>query len=132
MRYGPRKTTPKVRDGRVQRKNRSAPTPNYYNTTQAIPQLDRQDPGPGFRHLLRTVDVSRFIEILPAWDDLATGLDAVVLARGEPDCDGWHTRGVVAICAWERDLWRRVSPSYFAEHRTLWDRLGVPARKTGG
>jgi len=132
MHRGPRKTTPKVRGGRVQRKNRAAPTPTYWNTPQPVPQLDREDPGRGFRHLLRAPDVLRFIELLPEWDELAVGLNAVVLARGEPHLDGWHEPGVIGLCAWERDLWRYVEPRYYADHGALWERLGVPTRKAGG
>lgn len=132
MHRTPRKTTPKVRDGRVQRKNRSARTPTYWNTYQKEPQFDREDPGRGYRHLLRSADVMRFIELLPAWDELAVGLDAVVLAEGEPDVDGWHSFGVIGLCAWERGLWRYHSPDYYHDHAMLWERLGVPARKAGG
>ncbi len=32
-----RRTTPKVTDGRVQKKNRHAPTPTYWNTHQKVP-----------------------------------------------------------------------------------------------
>ncbi|MCH7873623.1 MAG: hypothetical protein IID33_18140, partial [Planctomycetes bacterium] len=47
-----RKTTPRVVKGKVQRKNRSAQTPDYWNTPQNIPVIDRRKPGPGHRHIL--------------------------------------------------------------------------------
>lgn len=40
-----RKTTPKVRDGKVQRKNRWSRTPNCYNTPQPRPLVHRRKPG---------------------------------------------------------------------------------------
>ena len=45
MRSSQRKTTPKVRDGKVQRKNRWALTPNYENTPQDRPVFDRRRAG---------------------------------------------------------------------------------------
>ena len=88
------KKTPKVRDGKVQKKNRTALTPNYYNTPQSYPVLDRKRPGAGYKHLIRKRDLYRFIEIIPDWDELAVGLNAVVLAPGEPGAMGWHSPGV--------------------------------------
>lgn len=94
-----RKTAPKVRDGTVQRKNRWEMPANYYNTPQGELVFDRERPGHGYKHLLRLDDVRRFLGVLPMWDELSDGLNAVVLARGEPDCQGWHYPGVVALCA---------------------------------
>jgi hypothetical protein len=76
---------------------------------------DRVEPTPscrGYRHLLRKQDVLGFIELMPNWNELAEGLDAIVLAQGESGLEGWYTEGVVGICAWERDLWRRHMKAY--------------------
>ncbi len=132
MKRSARKTTPKVVDGKVQRKNRSAETPNYYNTPQDVPVIDRQKSGHGYRHLIKKRELVDFISILPDWEELSRGLNAVVLASGEFNVDGWYGSGVVGICAWDRVLARELDPSYYAEHRDLFARLGVPCRKTGG
>ena len=125
MRPVGRKTTPKVRGGKVQRKNRSAPTPSYENTPQDRPVIDRRRPGDGHRHVLLARDVYRFIDLLPDWAELSRGLNAVVLAPGDPRRHGWHRPGVVAVCAWDRDLHAEWADDYVAEHREVLDRLGV-------
>lgn len=130
MKHLPRKTTPRVKDGRVQKKNRTALTPNYYNTPQDVPAIDRERPGPGHRHVLKKKDLIDIISILPDWAELSKGLDAVLLATAEDGTDGWHVSGIVAVCAWERRLWREASPSYYHEHKDIFKRLGVPSRQT--
>ena len=67
----------------------------------------RELTGRGYKHLLSKSDIHEFIEIVPEWDQSAEGLDAILLAAGDAGCDGWYNHlGVVAICAWERNLWR--------------------------
>ncbi|UCE60992.1 MAG: hypothetical protein JSU63_04420 [Phycisphaerales bacterium] len=126
-----RKTTPKVRDGTVQRKNRHAPTPDYYNTPQEIPVLDRERPGKDHRHLIRKKHLIDFISILPDWDELSVGLDAIVLAH-EEGINGWHRPGIVAVCAWPRKIWEVWGPEFYFEHREILKRLGVPCEKQPG
>ena len=130
MKRFPRKTAPGVKDGRVQKKNRAALTPNYYNTPQDVPAIDRERPGPGHRHVLKKRDIVDFISILPDWDELSKGLDAIVLATCEYDTDGWHTPGIVAVCAWERELWRVALPPYYREHKDFFKRIGLPTQQT--
>jgi hypothetical protein len=125
-----RKTAPRVIDGVVQFKNRRAPTPNYYNTPQTVPVIDRERPGPGYRHVLKKRDVIDFISILPDWDELSKELNVIALAAGEEDTDGWHHPGVVAVCAWERELWREMDAEFHEEHADLLERLGVPCETT--
>ena len=124
----PRKTAPGVRGGKVQKKNRREQSPNYFNDTQARPVIDRQRPGVGYRHLLRKLDVSRFIELLPDWDELSRGLDAIVLAPGD-ECMGWYADGVVALCAWPREIVGEYDADFVAEHRPILDRLAVSCEK---
>jgi hypothetical protein len=126
-----RRTTPKVSDGRVQKKNRHALTPNYWNTYQKVPVIDKERPGRNYRHLLNKKDILEFIEIVPEWNELSKGLDAVLLAPGEQDTDGWYDNGVVGICAWERNIWREVSKGYFREHAEIFSRLGVESKRRG-
>jgi hypothetical protein len=125
MRHGSRKTAPKVRDGKVQRKNRLAPTPSYWNTPQDRPTIDRQRPGEGGRHVLMKRDVEQFIELLPDWADLAQGLRAIILAPRRDGCMGWHTPGVVAVCAWDRELQQDWTMAFVDEHAEVLRQLCV-------
>ena len=130
MRYLNRKSDPKVIGGLVQKKNNRAVTPNYYNTEQALPMIDRRRPGKGFRHLLMQKDIRSFIAILPDWDELSIGLNAIVLAPGDMDLFGYHTRGVVHICAWPDQIWIELSPEGFEAERRIIENLGVPYEAT--
>ena len=122
----PRRSTPRVRDGRVQRKNSTRRTLDYFHDTMPWLVVDRERPGPGCTHVVRSKEVRRFVQLLPNWPTLSQGLNAIVLAQVD-NCLGWHRPGVVAICAWERDIvWDDCDPSFFAEHRELLDKLGVP------
>jgi hypothetical protein len=132
MRRIRRKTAMKVVNGAVQRKNRHAPTPNYYNTPQIIPAIDRERPGPGHRHVLKKRDIVDFISILPDWDELSKGLNAILLASVEDDTAGWHMPGIVAICAWQRELWMHCDRDFYEGHRDIFKRLGVPSEKSSG
>jgi len=121
----PRKTTPKVKGGRVQKKNNWSPTTDAVLLAGTAVAFDRCRPGAGYRHLIRKADLETFIALLPDWDELAVGLRYVVLDAGEYEVCGWHTPGVVALCAWERGLWIDYYPDFVDEHRWLLDRLGV-------
>lgn len=118
-------------NGQVQRKNRWAPTPTYFNTLQTAPVIDRLKPGIGYRHILKRKDVRAFIELLPDWQELSKGLNAVILAPGHNTYFGWYrSMGIVAICAWERDLCRALSPIEFDRERNIIGKLGVPCEET--
>lgn len=130
MLRGHRKSAPKVNGGRVQTKNNWNRSPDYYTTP--LPRMvviDRKRPGVGYRHALTTRDIYRFLEILPDWDKLAVGLNAIVLAPGEQDSDGYHIPGVVHVCAWDSERWIEVEKRYFEEHQRLLERLGVPCEE---
>ncbi len=127
-----RKSTPRVKRGRVQKKNNWEETPNYYSTFQVVPIIDRRRPGYGYRHLLMQRDVLRFIELLPEWDEIARELDAIVLAPGRASYYGYYTPGVVHVCAWPNELWEEYSPSFYEERRSNLELLGVPCEEYGG
>lgn len=126
MSYLKRKSAPRVKTGDVQKKNNWALTADYYNTAQALPVVDRQRPGAGYRHLLKQQDIYDFIALLPDWPELSKGLNGIVLAPGEHGLDGYHRPGVVHICAWYKELWHSVGPSYYKEHQDIFARLEVP------
>lgn len=131
MRGHIRKTSPRVIGGRAQRKNRWQRSPSYVHAPPPELVIDRPNPGPRYRHLLRKDDIRRFIRLLPNWEELSVGLRAIVLAPGECNCDGWYHSGIVAVCAWERELWRDVERAHWEEHRKVLDLLGVPYRSLG-
>jgi len=124
MRNSPRKTGTKVKNGKVTRKNRTELSEHYSQTRQSRVIIDRQRPGSGFKHYLTIADVRRFITILPEWDELSVGLDAIVLAERD-DCLGWCWDGVVAVCAWERELTLDWDKEFVVDHAVVLDRLGV-------
>src|SRR5690242_14623754 len=109
------KTNPRV----VQTKNRTGLSPTLYNQVADHPSLYREKPGFGYRHILRQQDVTSFLRLLPDWQQVVQGLNAVLLADGRGDCDGWYIPGVVAVCAWERGLWRELTWPGYAAHREL-------------
>jgi hypothetical protein len=121
----------KIIGGAAQSWGRVEPTPTYWNTKQPIPLVDKERPGRGFRHLLRKQDILEFIELIPNWDELAEGLDAIILAPGESGLEGWYMEGVAGICAWERDLWRRHPLHYYEENKGVFMRLGVACERRG-
>lgn len=127
-----RKTAPKVVNGKARRKNRTAVTSTYFNTAQAMPVIDRLRPGFGYRHVLKKKDVQAFIELLPDWKELSQGLNAVLLSPGRDDAAGWYVPGVVAVCAWRRDLWEAADTRFYQDHRDVLAMLGVPCERTAG
>ena len=124
-----RRSAMKVRGGRVQKKNNwRLDRDDYFAVPQAEIRIDRRDPGWGHRHLITVAQLRTFVDLLPDWDAVAVGLRAIVLDSAE-DCMGWHDRGVVAICAWEHELWWDVVElDWVLEHQRVLDRIGVEHR----
>jgi hypothetical protein len=121
-----RKTAPGVSGGKVQKKNSWHTTHNYYDHTYPLPAVDRRRPGPGFRHLLTKEDIYKFIEILPDWPDLSVGLNAIVIDAGSHRRYGWHTPGVVHVCAWRAEMWEFWPAEYYERNKSILHRLEVP------
>src|SRR4051794_17286450 len=130
MRPGNRRSAMRVRDGRVQKKNNWALDRGDYNAwTQAEIRIDRKDPGYASRHLITVAQLREFLYLLPDWDQLTIGLDAIVL-DAEQDAMGWCTPGVVAVCAWEADLWwDHAHRSWVDEHRDVLETLEVDCER---
>jgi hypothetical protein len=126
MRHLNRKSTPKVKAGRVQKKNNWTESPNYYNTWHWFPVIVRRRPGEGHRHVLTRTAIYRFTTLLPNAEELFEGLSAIVLAPAEEDTAGYHVPGAVHICAWGKDLWQVVSVGFYEEHSDIFERLEVP------
>jgi hypothetical protein len=126
-----RKTAPKVISGRVFQSSRWDETPNYYNTPQPAPVIDRRRPGKRFVHLLRKSDLQLFTELVPGWHRLCQGLDAIVLSEGCTETYGWHIPGVVHVGAWPRDLWEVVSEDFLEANADILGRLEVSVESRG-
>jgi len=132
-----RRSTPKVVDGRVQKKNRHEPTATYWTENPIVPEIDKERPGRGFRHLLSKRDILDFIDIIPNWSTHAEGLAAVLLAEKQIGWDGWYNYadpdvgGIIGICAWTKDIWRTSDKRFYFQHRRLFKRLGVPCEAHG-
>jgi hypothetical protein len=129
MRKVNRKTSPRVIGGLVQKKNNWSETPDYYNTEQRLLVVDRRRPGKGFRHLLKQQDIKDFIRILPDWNELSLGLNAIVLAPGSWDTFGYHLPGVVHVCAWDANIWTELCKEGYERERETLNRLGVPCEE---
>ena len=126
-----KKTSPKVIGGKVQKKNNWATTPNYYRAEQSVLVIDRKRPGAGYRHLLKQKDILDFISILPDWAELSKGLNGIVLAPGDWRIFGYHRRGVVHVCAWDKDLWIKLSKEGYEQERFFLERFGVTCDQRG-
>ena len=120
-----RRTTPRVKRGKVQKKHRWTLTPDYAHGRFDELRFDRQAPGRGYQHLLGRRDVERFLGLLPDWDELSIGLQAVLLVPGEPRVEGYSYPGVVAVCAWPQELWNIVHGQHADDHEDLLRALDV-------
>jgi hypothetical protein len=126
-----RRTATKVKDGRVQRKNRHRPTGHEGYV------LDRESPGCGCRHVLSKRDVQAFIDIIPDWPRFSERLERIVLAAPSGGFDGYHIlyhreeTGAIFLNAWQEDLWIDLRTSYFDDHLFVLERLGVSYDRLG-
>jgi hypothetical protein len=119
-----RRTATKVKDGRVQRKNRHRPTGHDGYV------LDRESPGRGFCHVASKRDVQAFIDLVPEWHRFSERLERIVLAR-HSEHDGQYAfyhreeTGAIFLHAWPEDLWMEIATPYFEAHRDIFESLGV-------
>ena len=86
------KTTPRVKDGRVQRKH-------YRDVEWGDRPLEilTRVPGLGHRHVLTRELVERFIALVPDWSELSRGLHTILLAEASSRADGWYNDGFIAL-----------------------------------
>lgn len=119
-----RKTTPKVKNGKVQKKNNHNLTSNYWNTRQDSLQIDVENPGKGYKHFLKKKDIINFLEILPDWNEIDIELDAILLAEGGGS-DGWYSNGVIGICAWDKNMTCSLNKDFFNDHIELFKKLNL-------
>jgi hypothetical protein len=121
-----RKTAMRVRGGRVAKKNDWAPDArDYYARPQSEIQIERTDPGPSFRHVVTVAQLRKFLVLLPDWDELAIGLEAISIWRGNVEWVGLSNPGVVVITAWPREMWLTVDRAWVDKEAELFERLQV-------
>jgi hypothetical protein len=122
-----RKSAMRVRDGRVRKKNNWTPDHrDYYARPQSEIQIERSHPGRGYRHVVTVRQLRDFLDLLPDWDELAVGLEAISIWRGNSRWLGLSNPGVVVITAWEQDLWwHQVEPTDLHDCVELLALLGV-------
>ncbi len=133
MRSRPRRTGTKVVDGQVRfRNNWEADRGDYRRREQEEVAIDRRPAGRGHRHLVTVAQLRAFLPLLPEWEALSLGLQAIVLDTGDPRALGWHGYGVVAITAWDKRLWwSDAGADFLEEHDEVLDLLGVERVKAG-
>ena len=82
-------------------------------------RVQRWNPGPGFRHVLRPSDIHRFVDRMPH----SMRPPRILLAPGEMDLDGWHGAEFVAVCAWPL---ARAGDWFAPRHAGAVERFGHP------
>ncbi len=103
MRGGQRKSTPGVVDGRVKKKNRTALSPDPYESDLPSLEIRRMRPAKGYYHAVSVTDVRRMIALIPDWDEVAQGIRAVFLTPGGDDAYGrYNNAGIIKLDAWPR------------------------------
>ena len=85
----------------------------------------RERPGKTGRHVLRADEVRRFCELLPEWEQLRVGLDAVVLGAASGHIDGWYDDGMIVLAAWEREEPFEWSCPHAIEHAEIATQCGA-------
>lgn len=84
-----RKSAMRVRKGRVAKKNNWVPDAgDYYARPQSEIRIERSEPGSGYRHVVTVSQLRRFLALLPDWEELAVGLEAISIWKGNPRL-GW-------------------------------------------
>src|SRR5437868_13800909 len=120
-----RRTATKVKDGRVQRKNRRT-----FTSHQRL-VIDRESPGRSRCHVVSKRDILAFIDIIPDWERLSVRLERIVLSADDEGFDGFYEffdheeTGAIFLTAWDENLWMSVPEKYFSEHSVEFERLGV-------
>jgi hypothetical protein len=56
-------------------------------------------------------------------------LNVITLAAGSDSCDGWYKPGIVAVCAWPRELSSKADLTWYVDHCLFLERIGVPVER---
>jgi len=120
-----RRTTPRVVNGKVQKKD------NHSITAREKYVVDRVRPYTGFKHVINKKEVHDFIELIPDWDEIGVGIESIILDEGGDGFDGLYRHfthentGVIYLSAWPREMWVEFNEEYFQEHKWLFEIFGV-------
>ncbi len=118
-----RKTNPKVKGGKVQKKNDHRKTPWRGFV------VDRVSPAKGYRHLVTKREIFDFIELLPDWRELIHGIERIRLTSGSESTDATYTHfnregtGLIELFAWQKDLVQEIPHQHFDAHRSIFERI---------
>jgi len=125
-----RKTSPGVKNGKVQKKHNHKVTPTVRNTKASYPMVAKEKPGEGHKHFLTKKDILEFIDLLPDWEILSEGLKTIVLSMAYYNADALCTEcGIIEICSWPREKWIKCSKIYYDDHKDLFCKLNVECVK---
>jgi hypothetical protein len=123
-----RRTATKVVNGQVTRKSR-------YDLTGDRGYFIRKEPAArGFTHVVSRNQLREFLKIVPGWPEVADRLDAIVLTGGSTGYFGYHSvfrhsnLAMIALCAWEKNLWKTFGYDFYRDNRRVLDALGVDCR----
>ena len=112
-----RRSAPKVRDGKVQRKNRHVPT----RLNSLSVGLSRAESG--YRHVTSKEDVWKFLRLIPHWKQVSSDLDLIYLTSwGDTDYDGyyaWPRWPKIVLAPWPADLVMRPGIDYLQRHESI-------------
>jgi len=120
-----RKITPKVVNGKIQKKN------DHTKTARIGYVVDRRRTGKGFKHVLKKKDIHDFTDVIPDWDKHCIGIESIMLDEGSDFADGLYSHydyektGVIRLSAWPDDMAVDFTEIYFQEHKWLFDLFGV-------
>lgn len=123
------KTTPKVVDGKVQKKY------NHAITAREGYTVDRKRPYKGFKHVITKKEIHDFIELIPDWEKLGIGIEAIILDEGGDNFDGlychyeYEKTGIIWLSAWPKEMWVDFNDEYFKEHQWHFDTIGLVYEK---
>ena len=136
LRSSGRKTTPKVKDGRVQKKNRTDESEYLALVDGRSFTVIKHRAKPGYRHVLQLPEVYRFVELIPNWTAVSKGLSALALdAYGSDEQTETHYESGY------RAIWMRPFPesmqtswsrSFYERHEEFASRLGAEALADDG
>jgi hypothetical protein len=127
----PRKSEPTVKRGRFRKTENRRYTPGAEVLAGTSVAFERHRPGKGYRHVLRKSDLERFISLLPDWEELAVGLETIVLLEGRHDLEGIYGPGWIGLCAWTRALWHQYDRTFSEAPRQSILRVGVAFEERG-
>ena len=120
-----RKTSPKVRGGKVQKKN------NHRLTLKRGFVVDRVSPRKGFKHLVTKQELFDFIELIPNWQQVLYGIECILLSEGSDEVDGLYLpyrrekTGIIRISAWRKELVQEIRKDYFDAHISIFEKIDL-------